>query len=389
MGHLGPRENNMITNHRLKLLKDVLALPTAPFAEQHVIEFVRNFADARKNVSWRQDAVGNVMMHYRRGSRRVRRPVCLSAHLDHPGFVATNMISKERVRADWRGGVFAEYIPTGTKVRFFSDGAWVKGTVAATKTVKKGTRRIVKDAVFHVKQCVAADSPGMWDFPDPVVRDGRIHTRACDDLAGAAAMLACIDEIDRRRVTGEAYFLFTRAEEVGFIGAMAACRLNTVPKRCVVVAVENSSQLINAKMGDGPILRVGDRATTFTSSATAFCANVATDLAKRNKRFKWQRRLMDGGACESSAFCELGYDATGMCIALGNYHNMNTRTKKLGPEFVDLNDFSGLVDWFVALVTTKQNYTGRNERLKERLTQLQNDFDSLLKRTAANMLRRR
>ena len=82
-------------------------------------------------------------------------------------------------------------------------------------------------------------------------------------------MLCAIHELARGRRSCDAYFLFTRAEEVGFVGALAAARLKTIPQRCFVVAMETSTQLPHAKMGDGPILRVGDRASTFTSSATA------------------------------------------------------------------------------------------------------------------------
>jgi len=183
-------------------------------------------------------------------------------------------------------------------------------------------------------------------------------------------------------VPGEAYFLFTRAEEIGFVGAMAACKLGTIPKKCVVVAVENSSELVNAKMGDGPILRVGDKATTFTSAATAFCNAVASDLAKRTRRFKYQRRLMDGGTCESTAYCALGLEATGVCLALGNYHNLNKRTGRIAGEFIDVEDFVNLATWFVALVATARTYTGRDVELEGRLDGIQREYAALLKRTA-------
>lgn len=365
----------------LKILRDVLALPTAPFAEHHVVEFIRSFVTARPRVKMSEDAVGNILIHYRYGQQRIARPICFAAHMDHPGFVSDRMVSGRRLRATWYGGVRPEYVH-GAKVRFYSDGRWVRGKVSSMVTHKRGSRTVVKNAVIDVPDHVTDGSPGMWDFPDPIVRNNRIYARACDDLAGVAAMLACIDELAAGRTPGEAYFLFTRAEEVGFVGAMAACRLKTIPKRCVVAAVENSSELPDARMGKGPILRVGDRATTFTSSATSFCAAVAKDLSARNKRFMYQRKLMDGGMCESSAFCGLGYEATGICIALGNYHNMNTRTKTLGPEHVNLDDFAYLALWFVALATTKRRYTGRDSRLNAQLKRLQKEYNPLLKRTA-------
>ncbi len=349
----------------------------------------------------RADAVGNLLLHYKRGAARVARPVCLTAHLDHPGFVAEGMIGsgpagrsvsrRERgvaakgshrfhLRAVWRGGVLPEFF-VGSGVRFYSGGRWVRGRVLSTVVVKKGLRKVVKSATIEVAAEVEVGSPGMWDLPDPRVRNGRIYARATDDLAGAAAMLACADALDRVRPSGEAYFLFTRAEEVGFIGAIAACGLKTVPRKCLVVAVENSSELPNAKMGDGPILRVGDRASTYFSPATAFTGRVAEALAKSKRGFVFQRKLMDGGTCESSAFCALGYEATGVCVALGNYHNMNKRTSRIGPEYIDLKDFSRLTDWFYALATTKLRYTGRDENLQALLGKLQKEYGPLLRRS--------
>jgi len=371
----------MQQRHCLGIVRQVLALPTAPFVEQHVVAFIQEFVRKRPALTLKQDAVGNLLVRFRRGHTRVKRPICLSAHMDHPGFVADCTIAADRVRAIWRGGVFPEYVKNA-RVRFYSDGRWVRGKVTDIVTAKRGTRIVVKTAVIKVGAPVASGSPGMWDFPDPEIRGGRVHARACDDLAGVAAMLASLDDLARRSADGDAYFLFTRAEEVGFVGAMAACKLETIPKRCVVVAVENSSERSNARMGDGPILRVGDRATTFTSSATSFCEMVAKDLAVRNKSFIYQRRLMDGGMCESSAFCELGYEATGVCIALGHYHNMNTKTKKLAPEHVNLQDVVSLAAWFSELVTTKRRYTGRDQELLVRLNRLQKEYNPTLKRTA-------
>jgi endoglucanase len=72
---------------------------------------------------------------------------------------------------------------------------------------------------------------------------------------------------------------------------------------------------------------------------------------------------MAGGACEASVFCHAGYDATCLCLPLGNYHNMphldalqagGYDRASLGPpraarEFIHSWDYYGLVDLLVAL----------------------------------------
>ena len=61
---------------------------------------------------------------------------------------------------------------------------------------------------------------------------------------------------------------------------------------------------------------------------------------------------MPGGTCESTAFCEYGYLSTCLCLALGNYHNMQdidgvlqkNKPARVAPEVIAVSDFHGLVD---------------------------------------------
>ena len=90
---------------------------------------------------------------------------------------------------------------------------------------------------------------------------------------------------------------------------------------------------------------------------------------------------MDGGTCESSAYCTLGYEATGLCLALGNYHNVDVKRRKIGPEYIDLDDYDNVVRWFVELGRAPRPYTGRDDMLHARLEQLEHSYKSLLRST--------
>jgi endoglucanase len=288
------------------------------------------------------------------------------------------MVGKGRLRAFWRGGVSKEYF-VGSAVRFDVDGVWAKGRVASIKLRRADGTGRVDTVVVEVSRPVPQGSIGMWDFPDPVERGRRIFARGCDDLAGAAAMLCAIDELCRTRGYCDAYFLFTRAEEVGFVGAIAAAKSRTIPKKCFVVAMETSSERPFAKMGDGPILRVGDKVSTFTHAVTAYCHRIARELALADRGFRYQRKLMDGGTCESSAYCTLGYEATGLCVALGNYHNVDAKRTKLGPEYINLDDFENVIKWFVELARAPRPYMGRDEALDEQMINLAKRYEKLLR----------
>jgi len=352
------------------ILRDLLSLPTASFVEKAVLNYLRDACRGLRGVSARSDRYGNLLAHYRYRPRAVT-PIAFSAHTDHPGFVADRMIDAKTLLAKFRGGVFAEYFPQ-TRVRFWSGGRWINGRVEALTKTKEvyrliGKMRLPEEARIRVREPVEPNAPGMWDLPDPALKGDRVHARGCDDVAGCAAMLALLQRLSKKRARADVYCLFTRAEEVGFVGAIAAARNGTLSKKTPIVAIETSSARAGALIGGGPVLRVGDKASTFTPQLNAYCARIARALAKRRKSFTFQRKLMDGGTCESTAFAAYGYTVTGICLALGNYHNMDIDRKRIATEYVSLKDWKQMVDWFEALALDEQGYGRDNDLLREEM----------------------
>ena len=374
----------------LTLLKRVVDLPTAPFVEEHVAAFVRAFVKERPQLRLKQDRFGNLIVKYApkgKAPKLAGRPILFAAHMDHPGFVAGKMLDAKHVEAEWHGGVKLPFF-VGSKMRFYVDGTWVRGTIE--KTIlgkrKKGT---AKDAppqgvVIRVAREIPVGTLGMWDIKDATIRGNRLHARVTDDLSGLAAILCTLDEICRKKSKVPTYAFFTRAEEVGFAGALVAVEAKTAPSNAIVVAVENSSVLPGVSLGAGPILRVGDRMSVFTPTATSYCQAVAEQLAAKDKTFKYQRKLMDGGSCESTAYCHYGYEATGICLALENYHNMDVAKKRIAPESVDVRDFLNLVKWFVALAQSpaKMKPTTQNPTMHKKLEDLRKKHIKRLEKTA-------
>ena len=74
----------MISKAAVGILEDLLALPTAPFAERYVMAHVESFCAARRGVTVKADPAGNLLVRVKKGTAKVRRSVCLTAHLDHP-----------------------------------------------------------------------------------------------------------------------------------------------------------------------------------------------------------------------------------------------------------------------------------------------------------------
>ena len=151
--------------------------------------------------------------------------------------------------------------------------------------------------------------------------------------------------------------LFTVAEEVGFVGAIGAATNGLVKKNARLVCLENSRSFPESPIGGGPIVRVGDRMTVFSPGLTNEISTLMMAHAAANPKFKWQRKLMAGGACEATAFSAFGFQSTCLCLPLGNYHNMQAidevqagrRPAKVGREYISVEDLHGLVEMLEVL----------------------------------------
>ncbi|MBL9141603.1 MAG: hypothetical protein JNK53_07020, partial [Phycisphaerae bacterium] len=187
-----------------------------------------------------------------------------------------------------------------------------------------------------------------------------LHTDACDDLAAAAAALCVLQELLTSPAAAHAGLLLTVAEEVGFIGAIHAARTHFVPRNATLICLENSRSFPHdSPIGAGAILRVGDRMSVFSPTLTNRLTQLFVQHQKAEPTFKYQRKLMAGGACEATAFASYGFESTCLCLPLGNYHNMvdidgvaaGTATGRVGREFISLDDFHSLCTMLTVTAT--------------------------------------
>lgn len=358
------------------LLTDLCSVPTAPFVESRVVEFVERFVKQRRRLTLSRDSYGNLLIELPARKRNGRTPPrwVFTAHMDHPGFVAAGYVARSTsadggLVAHFRGGVLAEFFK-GSKVRFFDGDREVVGTVEST--VVGEDRGYPTSAMIRVKGDVSYGAPGMWDVGAARVKGGKFHSRVCDDLAGAAAALAMLDELAsagaKNPPPSPVAVLLTRAEEEGFIGAIAASRRpQLLRKTDRLIAIECSAQQPYAPQGKGAIIRVGDRTSTFHSGLTYFITRLAEDLAKADKSFAFQRALMPGGTCEATVYDVYGFTAASICVALGNYHNMDRERGKIAAEYIDLADWRNMVRLFVEIAHKGHGYEPGHKLLKERI----------------------
>jgi hypothetical protein len=83
---------------------------------------------------------------------------------------------------------------------------------------------------------------------------------------------------------------------------------------------------------------------------------------------------MPGGTCEATVYDVYGFTAASICVALGNYHNMNTAKGKIGPEYIDVADWRNMVKLFVAVArnghTFAPGHAGLRSRLEKRFAKM-------------------
>ena len=338
------------------LVSEIVSIPSTSFREQGVLAALRRFAEAR-GLAYREVAGGNALIEYR-GPGRASRPLVLGAHTDHPGFVVTAVHSGRGGRTltlEFRGGLSAEY-GAGERVRIYGADGVDRGTAEVTAIHASepvpGARRIAgATARLDVGARAEAGDLALWDVDACRIRGQIVHARQCDDLVGVVAVLATLDRMAASGAPGHVIGLFTRAEEVGLVGAAAVAAAHALPKDAIVVAVECSSMAGGrAEQGAGPIIRVGDVGHIFSPRVTMWMVQAARDLAAEDRAaraapFRWQRKLMDGGTTEATAYDLMGYETGAACVALGNYHNAGPAGRVVA-ETVHLGDIDGLARLF-------------------------------------------
>ncbi len=362
-----------MTQSDIDFILELTATPTAAGREGRVVSFIKNWASHRDDLSLEADASGNLTIRFREPSD-AGPPVYFTAHLDHPAFAVERVLAPTALELAFRGGVMDDYFTDARVEVITADDRRLPGTITSKADASgPSPYKHYLCELDEPDEHIATTDIARWLLPEPALEEGLIHTHACDDLAAAACAMIAMDRIRAERAAGrhkaDVRLLFTRAEEVGFIGALAAVRLGTIPADAKVIALENSRAFPESPIGGGPIVRVGDRLTIFSPRLTDDIARIAEDIAggpatptasqkaSDLPKWKWQRKLMAGGACEATVFCHAGLDATCVCLPLGNYHNMarldeaqagTLKDAKPGREYVALADAEGMVDLLTA-----------------------------------------
>ncbi len=326
----------------LDFLARLGAQPAVAFHESGVASAVRSILDGT-GVEYRIDGSGNILARLAGRNPEVP-PLAIVAHMDHPGFELTERLGDNgEFVAEALGGIPASSFDAGVRLQVVTPS----GERAPSVTIGPHGEESERKAVVRVlDEGMAAELPlpaaAVFDLVDFELDGEYIRMRAVDDLAGCASALAALSRLarSRERPEGDVYALFTRAEEVGLVGARLAAEAGLLPPNSLVISVESSRTLPGAEQGKGPVIRVGDAGSTFDAEAESVLIRAREALSEGDGGFAAQRQLMSGGVCEASAFMAYGYSTTGIAFPLGNYHN-GAPEGRIEAEYIHVDDFLG------------------------------------------------
>ena len=317
----------------LEIFKELTSAPTAPFHEESVIKKAKGWIKNNfgNGITVKEHRGGLVVSYGERGAPAL----ALAAHLDHPGF-SLDRVNNKGARAELLGGLPKDQL-VGAAVQAFAAGAPDNRPEALGRfgspdgelypvTWTSAPPRV--RPAFAVLDLPACEVGGPW-----------LASRSIDDLLGCAISLEVLRRLVRERAKANLIVLLHRAEEVGFIGALDLIESGAVDPGTSVLSIETSKRLPRAVPGRGPILRTGDKAVLFDP-------NLEELLREAAKGRRVQRRRMNGGTCEATAYQAYGYEAGGLAIPLVNYHNRGPR--RVLPEMVKLADIQPAVEVLVA-----------------------------------------
>jgi putative aminopeptidase FrvX len=320
------------------LTKRLFTQPTAPFRESFVLAEIKSILEENK-IPYFEDSVGQIIAGVSNTQKlKSKTHVAFFAHTDHPGFIIDKKISQKnnqtRYKATWYGGAPFHQME-GKPVRIFSDQSATKFTKGTIKNFKPGNHREgIPFEIETVKELKTKNNFGAFNFDGYKYKKGFVHTKCADDLAGCVMALGAL--IDVQKLKTPAIAVFTRAEEVGFVGCLHMIKSKVIPLNTMVVSLEASRTLPGALLGEGPVIRLGDASTLFDSNFSLFIQKQAQELKAKDPKFKFQKRIMDGGSCEATALSQFGYKTMGLAVPLKNYHNQGT--KGPAPEIIHLED---------------------------------------------------
>lgn len=286
----------------LELVKTLCALPGPSGAEDAVRDFIRAEAEPYAD-ELRTDPMGNLMI-FRKGEKRLAKPVMLCAHMDEVGVIVKRVTDDGMLKFGFVGGVDPRVV-IGRRVKF-GDTLGVIGikavhltTASERKTMPKTRDLYIDIGATSKKEALARVTPGDYGvFDSDVVEfgDGLLKAKAIDDRLGCAVLLTLL----KTQPPIDTWFVFTVQEEVGLRGS-ATASFALDPDFCLIVEGTTAADLAEAPahkqvcgLRKGPVLPFMDRGTIYDAELFEMMRDAA-----EARGVTWQTKHMVAGGTDA------------------------------------------------------------------------------------------
>ena len=341
-------------NSDLSIFLELSSIPTTSFHENLVSDYIKKKLNEHE-IDFSQDNWGNIEVLL---AGETNKEIVYISHMDHPGFEIVEKVQNNLYKAKTLGGLPKLCDVENTDLKIINGNNVIKGNLIPyeednssefkskiSRPSFNSERWLNKEYVFIETDIDDKDYPipAVFDLPKPIINNDQVVTPVADDLAGCSLILETLIKLKNVNTNYSIRAIFSRAEEVGLLGARIIAKTGRVSKDSIIVSVETSSELPGAVSGAGPIIRAGDRATTFDNSGEIILLSSVKQLVEQNDNFLFQRQLMSLGGCEATAFAAFGYKATGISLPLINWHNANPEGK-VESERISITDYQNALD---------------------------------------------
>ncbi len=298
------------------LLKTLCALPGPSGEEDAVRSFILSQAEPYAD-EIRTDPMGNLMV-FRKGEKRLAKPVMLCAHMDEVGVIVKRVTEDGMLKFGFVGGVDPRVV-IGRRVKFGNvTGVVGIKAVHLTSASERKTMPKAKDLYIDIgasskKDALARVELGQYGvFDSDIVEfgDGLLKAKAIDDRLGCAVLLTLL----KNQPPIDTWFVFTVQEEVGLRGAATAA-FALAPDFCLIVEGTTAADLAEAPahkqvcgLRKGAVLPFMDRGTIYDAELFELMRDAANE-----RGIRWQTKHMVAG----------GTDA-------GRIHKMRTGVRTVG-----------------------------------------------------------
>ena len=288
--------------------------------EERILEYIAELVLPHVDSAY-FDRVGNLVC-FKKGKNVPKKKIVFAAHADEVGFVVKHIEQDGTLLFD-DIGILPSAMPTRRVVVGEKGISGVIGSkpVHLIPKEQRGKGVSLSDLYIDIGAKDSAEAEKYVSVGDFVAFDSEcvmlsediLKGKAIDDRAGCAVLISLI----RSSLSYDAYFVFTRREELGTLGAISAAN-NLCPDICVVCESTTASDIYGTpdmrkvvKLGEGVAVPFMDGGTLYSQRLYRLAFSIAGENG-----IPIQTKTMVAGGTDARSFQREGHGCEVLGIAL-------------------------------------------------------------------------